>query len=54
MAHRDKEYCELLEILEQWERKYNKIYPWTDLRASLRHNCEKAQLKYGKGQLSTE
>jgi hypothetical protein len=39
MVHRDREYAELLQILEEWERKYDKIYAWTEIRAALRRNC---------------
>lgn len=52
MVHRDREYSELLGVLQEWEGRYGKIAAWGEVRAALKRNCENARVKYGKSGVS--
>lgn len=52
MAHRDKEYAELLAAVTKWQDLNGSIPSWPELQSAIRRNCETARQRYASSSLT--
>jgi hypothetical protein len=52
--HRDREYNDILKVVEEWEKSNGKIIPYNELKSELQKNSDNAKLRYGKTNLTED